>query len=141
MFCAVTSSAPRAARAPLAAIERMIGRHQSLPCGRNRSSCCSIAAANPNWPDCRGDLGELRVAHLVKGLVAFAAEQIVAAEVDIARAGQHLAQQDRFELLRGFAQLGARLVGLTIRLRRSLRRHPYCEDVRPIGMESAGPVI
>ena len=51
----------------------------------------------------RGNLGETRVAHLTEGVVAFP-EQIVAAEIGISRTRQHLPQQDRFELLRGFAQ-------------------------------------
>src|SRR5690606_26555830 len=54
-----------------------------------------------------GELGELRIAHLAESLFAFTAEQLVAAEVGASGSGEHLAHEDRLELLRGFLQLRA----------------------------------
>src|SRR5690606_41019095 len=46
----------------------------------------------------------LCVAHLAEGVLALAAEQIVAAEVGASGGGEHLAQEDGLELLRGAFQ-------------------------------------
>src|SRR5690606_11121161 len=54
-----------------------------------------------------GELGELRIAHLTEGFIAFAAEQLVAAEVGASGSGKHLAHEDRLELLRCLFELRA----------------------------------
>ena len=64
-------------------------------------------AAKPNVPDFARNVCELFVLKLAKGVHRLPAEDAVAAEIGLAGLCQHLAQENRFELLRAFAQLFA----------------------------------
>src|SRR5690606_24067827 len=66
------------------------------------------APCDPERAALAGDLCKLRIPHFAKGFLALAAEQVVAAEVGAAGGGQHLAHEDRLELLRSRGEALAR---------------------------------
>ncbi len=61
----------------------------------------------PEGPALRREIGEALVLHLAEGIHRLAAEQRLATEIGLSRGGEHLAHEDRFELLRCRSQLFA----------------------------------